>query len=301
MFYQTRLPAIEPSDPVSALVSLTPSESKRLIAKGVAALPEVKRAMERGLIVIGRGTTNAYVAEELSGEKFESKAAYAAGFIVDGELSAMAVAELVPVVVLRHGRRVDTAPPDALREFGEKDVSIKGASAIDAEGNVAVLAASPESGTIGGILPTVLARRSYLIAPVGLEKMIPSVPEACKATGVFHFKYSTGLPVALVPMPNALVVTEIQAFEVLTRAKAVAVGAGGIAGSEGTIVLSLTGEAGQIEKAMSLVQAIKGEPPVGRPPRRVTPAAAGFDYDAIAQWKAAAADAKWYLPPGYAG
>jgi hypothetical protein len=72
----------ELTDPVSALVSLTPSESKRVIAKGVAALPEVKRATQRGLIVVGRGTTNAYVAEELTGEKTENKDHYAAGFIV---------------------------------------------------------------------------------------------------------------------------------------------------------------------------------------------------------------------------
>ena len=86
MFYQTRIPAVEPADPISALVALTPSESKRVIAKGVAALPEVKRAMERGLIVVGRGTTNAFVVEELTGEKIENKSHYAAGFIVDGEL-----------------------------------------------------------------------------------------------------------------------------------------------------------------------------------------------------------------------
>ena len=300
MFYQTRIPRVEPADPVSALVALKPSESKRVIAKGVAALPEVKRAMERGLIVVGRGTTNAFVAEELTGEKIENKSRYAAGFIVDGELSATPVVSLIPVVVLRDGRRVGITPPDALREFGEKDVSIKGASAIDADGNVAVCAASPESGTIGGILPTVLARRSYLIAPVGLEKLVPSVPQACDATGVFHFRYSTGLPVALVPMPNALAVTEIQAFEVLTGVRAVAIGAGGVAGSEGTIVLSLTGEAAQIEKAMVLVQAVKGEPPVGRPAARVTPPAASFEYDAMEQWKVQAIDAKWHIPSGIA-
>ena len=298
MFYQTRLPHVEPTEPMAALVALTPSEAKRVIAKGVAALPEVRRAMERGFIVIGRGTTNAFVAEELTGQKIENKSHYAAGFIVDGELSATPVVSLIPVVVLRDGKRVEIAPPDALREFGEKDVSIKGASAIDADGNVAVCAASPESGTIGGILPTVLARRSYLIAPVGLEKLVPSVPQACEATGVFHFKYSTGLPIALVPMPNALAVTEVQAFEVLTGVKAVAIAGGGVAGSEGTIVLSLTGEAAQIEKAMALVQAVKGEPPVGRPAARVASAASSFEYDAMTQWKVQAMDAKWHIPAG---
>jgi len=42
--------------------TLTPSESKRLIGKGVAALPEVKNA--RRIIIIG-GSTNGYVVEEI--------------------------------------------------------------------------------------------------------------------------------------------------------------------------------------------------------------------------------------------
>jgi hypothetical protein len=296
MFYKTRVVDTEPAQPVSALVVLTSSESKRLIAKGVAALPEVRHALQQGLIIIGRGTTNAFVVEELIGEKIEHKGYFTAGFIVDGELSATTVDKLMPVVVLQNGTRVGISPADALREFGEKDVSIKGASAIDADGNVAVLAAGPDSGTIGGILPTVLARRSYLIAPVGMEKMVPSVPVACRATGILHFKYSTGLPVALVPMPSALAVTEVQAFEVLTGVQALAVAGGGIAGSEGATVLSLTGETNQIEKAMALVRSIKGEPPVGRPSSRVNPAASNFDYDATEQWNLLAADAGFRLP-----
>jgi hypothetical protein len=301
MFYKTRLPDVEPRNPVSSLIALTPSESKRLIARGVAALPEVRKALEQGLVIIARGTTNAFVAEELTGDKITHKSHFAAGFIVDGELSSTTADKLMPVVVLRDGKSVDTAPDDALKEFGEMDVSIKGANAVDADGNVAVAAAGPESGTIGGILPTVLARKSYLIVPVGMEKMVPSVPEACLAAGILHFKYSTGLPVALVPMPNALAFTEIQAFEIMTGVKAVAVAAGGIAGSEGSTVLSLTGEEDQIEKAMSLVRSIKGEPAVGRPSSRVNPAATNFDYDAIAQWKALGADAGCRLPECYYG
>jgi len=296
MFYETHICRVKPDKRVAALIALTPSESKRLIAKGVAELPEVKQALKQGIMIIARGTTNAFVAEELTGDKIEHKSYFAAGFICDGELSATPASELMPVVVIRNGKRVNIPPADALKEFGENDVSIKGASAIDADGNVAVLAAGPDSGTIGGILPIILARNSYLICPVGLEKMIPSVPQACRATGLLHFKYSTGLPVALVPIPNAIAVTEIQALEVLTGVKAIAVAGGGIAGSEGSIVFSLEGDATQTEKTMDLVRSIKGEVPVGRPSSRVTPTAANFDYDAMEQWKVLAADAGFKLP-----
>ncbi len=64
---------------------------------------------------------------------------------------------------------------------------------------------------------------------------------------------------------------------------AVPVAAGGIGNSEGTVVLSLGGEAAQIEQAISLVKSVKGEPQVGRPSDRVDTAAAELNYDASAQ------------------
>jgi hypothetical protein len=121
--------------------------------------------------------------------------------------------------------------------------------------------------------------------PVGLEKLIPSVEQAARVTGIFRFKYSTGLPVGLVPVPNALVVTEVQAFRMLVGVDAIPVAAGGIAGSEGTAVLSLEGDEAQIEQALALVKSIKGEAPVGRPAARVNPPAADFGYEAQPQWE----------------
>ena len=270
--------------PVRALFSLTPTESKRLIAKGVAALPEVRQALEQGIVIIGRGTTNAFVVEELTGNKIEPKCRYAAGIIVDGELSAMPSDTMMEPVVLRRGKLDGTPAADALQEFRDGDVSIKGANAVDPEGNAGVLTAGERGGTIGEILPVVLPRGSILVVPVGLEKLIPSVAQAARVTGIFRFKYSTGLPAGLVPIPNALVVTEVQAFEVLTGVKVVPVAAGGIGGSEGTVVLSLEGKAAQIEQALSLVKAIKRESPVGRPSSRANPVAADLNYDAMEQW-----------------
>jgi len=52
-------------------VVLTVAESKRLIAKGVAALPQVQRAMKEGMLVVATGTTNAYVLQELWEKDFD--------------------------------------------------------------------------------------------------------------------------------------------------------------------------------------------------------------------------------------
>jgi len=51
------------------LVTLTPSEAKRLIGKAVAMMEPVRAAFKDGTIVICPGTTNAYVAEEILGTR----------------------------------------------------------------------------------------------------------------------------------------------------------------------------------------------------------------------------------------
>jgi len=53
---------------VRALLVFTPAESKRFIAKAVARLPEVTHALKNSEIVIGYGSTNVRVAEEIMGE-----------------------------------------------------------------------------------------------------------------------------------------------------------------------------------------------------------------------------------------
>lgn len=284
MFYPINVNQEMVKAPVRALVSLTPAESRRLVAKAVAVLPEVRQALTDGIVCIGRGVTNAFVLEEITGSKIEPKSHYAAGIIMDGELSVVPAGVRMKPVVLRQGKPVDVAPADAVADFKASDVFIKGANCVDPAGNVGVLVAGNRGGTVGEFQPIVQTRGSYLIVPVGLEKLIPSVEEASWVCGVFHFKYSTGLPAALIPLPNALVVTEIQAFGILCGAKGVQVAAGGVAGSEGTVVLSLEGSATQIEKVMSLVKSVKGEPPVTSPTTRSISQAVQFNYDAMAQW-----------------
>lgn len=52
---------------MKAAFILVPSESRRLIAKGVAAMKEIKDAEEKGYTIICGGTTNGYVAQEILG------------------------------------------------------------------------------------------------------------------------------------------------------------------------------------------------------------------------------------------
>ena len=107
--------------------------------------------------------------------------------------------------------------------------------------------------------------------------------DAAKQTGIFHFTYSTGIPVKLVPIPLATVITEIEAFAILAGVKTYHIGSGGVAGSEGSVHLSVTGDEEAIEKAFELVKSIKGEPQVGLPEKLVLASAEDYNYDASAQ------------------
>jgi hypothetical protein len=61
------------------------------------------------------------------------------------------------------------------------------------------------------------------------------------------------------PIVNAQIVTEIQGLEILTGVTVTHVISGGVAGSEGAVVLSLSGEESVVREAFSLLEAIKGE------------------------------------------
>ncbi len=61
MFYLYPLSEIT-DNTTKALVTLIPAESKPLIAKGVAIMPEVKKALETGIIIIAHGTINLWDA-----------------------------------------------------------------------------------------------------------------------------------------------------------------------------------------------------------------------------------------------
>ncbi|MEK7281484.1 MAG: hypothetical protein AAB037_03930 [Chloroflexota bacterium] len=254
--------------PVSALFCLTPSESKRLIARAVARLPEVKAALSQGLVVIARGTTNAFVAEEILGIRLEAKARYAAGFI-SGELSVNAPQVRLRPIVLKKGQPAEMSPAEALKEFTASDVFIKGANAVDAQGHAGILVAGETGGTIGEALPIILSLGAHLIVPVGLEKLIPSVITASAQCGISRFKYASGLPTGLSPLVTAQVVTEIQAFRVLAGVRATHVASGGIGGGEGSVVLALEGSEEEIDKALEAMKHVKGEPSLSPP---ITPA-----------------------------
>jgi hypothetical protein len=283
MFYEVDVPKAGKNE-ASAMVVLNASESRRLLAKATVMLPEVQNAWNQGTIIIARGITNAYVTEELFQISVEPKAGQTVGLVFNGITNANSGPPPSTWHVIRRGGPVEGADSNVeILSFGPDDVFIKGANAVDNEGNAGIYTSSVKGGTIGMAWPIVTPRGSHIIIPVGLEKMVPSVIEAARHTGIYHFKYSTGLPVKLIPVPLAKVVTEVQAFAILAGVRAYHIGSGGVGGSEGSVHLSLEGDEDRVEKAFDLVKFIKGEPPVSLPDTFFVSSAEDFGYDALRQ------------------
>lgn len=285
MFYKVDYPQQKPGQKqLSALVVLNPAESRRLLARATVALPEVQNAYRNGMIIIARGITNAFVTEELFGISVEPKAGQTVGMICNGITNANSGPPPCTWHVIRQGKVVEGADSNVeILDFGAEDVFIKGANAIDPEGNAGTFSSSVKGGTIGMAWPIVMPRGGQLIMPVGLEKMIPSIIEAAEHSSIYRFKYSTGLPAKLMPVPTGKVITEIQALAILAGVRAYHLASGGVGGSEGAVVLAIEGDDERVEKAFDLIKSIKGEPPVMLPDTFFVSSADDYNYDALSQ------------------
>jgi hypothetical protein len=91
------------------------------------------------------------------------------------------------------------------------------------------------------------------------------------------------MPAKIVLLPEAKAITEIEAFAILYGVRAYNVGSGGVAGSEGSVHITLEGDEDKIEQAMELVKSLRDEPPVTMPDGYGVTDPADYDYDAQAQ------------------
>jgi hypothetical protein len=182
---------------------------------------------------------------------------YVVGKIFKGEFRSTPEEERLKPVVIIKGQKSEITVPEALGNFTPDDVFIKGANAVDHEGNVAVLAANPKGGTVGAFWALAKARGANIICPVGLEKLVFSISDASRECGQGLFKYSTGLKIGLLPLPGAKVITEIEAFKILFDLEATHIASGGVWGSEGSVALSVKGGEAEIDEMWKEIQNIK--------------------------------------------
>jgi hypothetical protein len=220
-------------------------------------MPEVKRAMKDGIVVVATGTTNSYVLEELWGRKID-KRRYRSGITTPDvpEKLAEPQEEPIPDVVFRKGevaKELDRFT--AVKEMGKGDVYLKGANALDYVGQMAgVLIGSSTGGTTGAVMGQIVGKKITLIIPVGLEKLVyEDINELHRLASEEDCEGPNLWPL------TGIIVTEIEALNILTGVDATLLASGGIAGAEGAVRLLLMGTEEEVEAAVKLVESLKGE------------------------------------------
>lgn len=248
---------------MKAAFTLIPSESRRLIAKAVARMEETKAAWEKAYVILNGGTTNGYIAQELLGMKGLEPQKFTAGTNTHRLLCVTDADKRTPFPIIFHkGKKSEKTLPEALQDFHIETAVIKGANAIDPSGKVGVISSGFDGGTMGATLGTVVSQGLNYIVPVGLEKLVPSVEEACIWTGAKTIDYTIGADFGMFAIPNAKVITEIEALKILADVEAKHVASGGVGESAGSVVLVIKGKEEHVKSAISTIESVKGEPPL---------------------------------------
>ena len=241
---------------MNIVTSFTVSESKRLIAKGIAQADFVIRAMNEGTLAIGPGTTNAYIVEEITGQRIEKKT-FVAGCTLPHGYEGPKMSYTQPDFVIRKGERLEKKASEALPDMGPGDVFVKGANAVNYERKqAAVLIGHPTGGGVGSQIGRVVSKRICYLHPVGLEKSVScDLNEAAERIN----RDSGGKGPALWVVPG-VIFTEIEALHVLSGVEAMHVAAGGVGEAAGAVWLSIFGTEEMLDKTEEVIQSVRGEP-----------------------------------------
>jgi hypothetical protein len=154
---------------------------------------------------------------------------------------------------LKKGERVGGVTAiESVTEMKQGDVFIKGCNALNYQQKMAgILIGHPTGGTISTI-GTIVSRKIHLIIPVGLEKNVYEDINVLSMKTREDDEFIGSAP-SLMPV-TGIIVTEIEAFEILAGVKACQIASGGIAGAEGAVWLLIEGEKQQLEKALQIVE-----------------------------------------------
>lgn len=246
---------------VQAQIILTVSESKRLIAKAVAQMSIVKKALKDGMVVVAKGTTNTYVAEEIAGEKI-AHGAYVLGKTMPakGGKSFKPARDIGEVIMVRGKHKKRLSLGDAVGSLEAGDVVIKGANALDYDSKTAaVIVGSNSGGTTGKIMPRVMFGKVHLVIPVGLEKQVSG--SVIDITNKMREPVESLNDIPSMVLLTGHIVTEIEAIKTFADVSVTQVAGGGVGGAEGAVRLLCRGTRSEVEKALKLAEEIQGEPP----------------------------------------
>ena len=123
MFYPVELELSDKARLHQGVLVLNPAESKRLIAKAVVQLAEVQWAYANGRLAVTNGTTDAYVLEELTGEKVPPYQ-FSIGMVADGLLTMSVADDRVGSKFFVKGEAVKMDSRDFMKSLAKGDVVV---------------------------------------------------------------------------------------------------------------------------------------------------------------------------------
>ena len=243
---------------VMSSFNLNVAEGKRLIAKGIAIHPLVKKKMGSGMVIITKGSTNTYIAEELIGLTEDH------GRFVSGNISSKPFpieTNKIQEIIIENGKWIEMPIKEALAALKEGDIVLKGANLLNYEKKqAAVVVGGIDGGTVGRVQPYTENGPGHLIVPIGLEKEVHGDLNDYAKIMMFDIKKTESTPLLMLHK-NAEIFTEIEAIKLFGNVKVILFASGGINGSEGGKSFAVYGAPAEVEKVMAIISTIKGEPP----------------------------------------
>ncbi|MDP2959784.1 MAG: hypothetical protein Q8N71_00035 [candidate division Zixibacteria bacterium] len=238
-------------------IALTVNESKRIIAKAVVSLPEIKNALEEGKILLKGGTTVSAIAEELVGIPLR----ICGRISKRGTVSSQIISVKHPhSILLEKGKikNIDDNIVEVVKNLGRGDIIIISGNALDSQKNVGMMAGSVSGGNPGIAVSGMLSEGAEVIIPIGLEKLIlGTIRDASIIAGRKDVDVSYGMAVGLIPLCGK-VITEKDAVEILVKVNCTVIGKGGILGAEGSTVMVVEGLDKEVKKILKVIKEVKG-------------------------------------------
>ncbi|MFR9649281.1 MAG: hypothetical protein SNJ33_05015 [Rikenellaceae bacterium] len=235
----------------------TVGEGKRLIAKGIAANKEVAARLEKGMVIITRGTTNTYIAEELVGLSADA-GSFVTGSIFPTGAAGFTTEQSVGEIVIVDGEVVDMSYDDALAQMSAGDIVFKGGNILNyAKGQAAVNMGAPTGGTVAKLRKYTDIGEGKWIIPIGLEKDCSLDIE--HLSQILSQNNSSREGTVLLNVGKEGIYTEIEALKEFADVDIYPIALGGVGGAEGGVSLMICGSKGEVDKAMEVAKSVHGE------------------------------------------
>ncbi len=238
-------------------IRFTVSEGKRLIAKGLAQNSNVKARLENGMVIITRGTTNTYIAQELAGLDTPA-GSFVTGRIFPTGAAGFTTDVRVMDIVLINGEVADMSYDDALAQMQAEDIVFKGANLLNyAKGQASVNIGAANGGTVGKLRKYTDNGQGRWIVPVGLEKDCSTDLEIFAK--ILNENNESREGTVLQNVTSEGIYTEIEAIKEFADVDVYQVAMGGIGGAEGGVSLMVCGSKSEVDKAIAAASQVHGE------------------------------------------